>query len=194
MELFFFLPPAAREEVLPVSLPLPMHRRRCRRCGVAIAIVPIAIVALIACRIAGVIARIVIFVIIVVVSSGDVNVFVRCNPHRPLQSSSFSLSLLSTLSSITIISVVVVVVVVHHSVAINVLVVVAIVVVIHWAITVLILVVADQHGGKGTPLAVTTTAFSFPASPSCPPPSTSSRRRENRPVRQSRCRRPGPPP
>ena len=90
---FIILPPAAREDALPVSSPSPMRRRHCRRSVAAIAIVAIAIVAVIA-------------VIVFVVSSGDANVVVRRNRRRcrrrcrqrcrPSQSSpSLSLSLSS---------------------------------------------------------------------------------------------------
>jgi hypothetical protein len=82
---FITLPPATREDALPVSLLLPMPRHHCRQCTGIFAIVAIAIVALIACHRADVVARVVIVVVVVVVVvvvlSGFVNVVVRCNHH-----------------------------------------------------------------------------------------------------------------
>jgi hypothetical protein len=84
---FITLPPAVREDALPVSLPSLMRRHRCRRCTCVFAVVAIAIVALVAHRRAGVGAHVLIVVIVIVVSSGDVNVVVRRN-RRPCPSQS----------------------------------------------------------------------------------------------------------
>jgi hypothetical protein len=79
---FITLPPAVREDALPVSSPSPMHRRHCRRCTGVFAIVVIAIVALVARRRAGVVAHVVIVVVGIVVSCGVINVVVRHNRRR----------------------------------------------------------------------------------------------------------------
>ncbi len=102
---FITLPPAAREDALPVSPPSLMHRHCCRQCAGVFAVVAIAIVVLVAhCR-AGVVARVIIVVVGVIILSGVINVVIRRNRRccrrrcrqlcRPSQSSPLLLSLSS---------------------------------------------------------------------------------------------------
>jgi hypothetical protein len=106
---FIILPPAAREDVLPVLSLSPMCRRCCHRCASVFAVVAIEIVALVARRRAGVVACAVIIVVGVVVLSGVVNVVIRrnrpgcchrcCQRCHPSQSLPLSLSLSSIIPS-----------------------------------------------------------------------------------------------